>query len=106
MGMQTDHWTAILTCVVLATAVVSLPASAQVVNNAQVVGSTIPTTMIPGFWSRRFRHHEEYRDATWTKAAGYRLGAAATRTPSLPGRVDLRGRRFIAPSQTTPSALP
>ena len=82
--MKTNQLATILTCVALATAALVLPASAQTVNNAQAVGSTIPTTMIPGFSYNVSVTMKNTGTTTWTKAAGYRLGAGGDSDPFAP----------------------
>ena len=96
--MRIDQLATILTCVVIVTAVVVLPASAQAANNAQLVGSTIPTTMIPGFSYNVSVTMKNTGTTTWTKATGYRLGSLGDSDPFAPGRMDLADADSIAPN--------
>ena len=98
-AMKTDHLTAILTCVVLATAVVSLPASAQTVNNAQVVGIDHSDDDDPGLLVQRVRHDEEYRDHDLDQGYGLQTGSGRRLGPLRADRIDLADADSIAPSQ-------
>ena len=82
---------------VLATACAS-PAWAQT-NNAQYLGDSIPTTMVPGFTYNVLVTMNNTGTTTWTRAASYFLGSPGDSDPFAPARIYLEESDSIGPGQ-------
>ena len=97
--MKADALATAFTCVLLGVAAVLLPASVRAGNNAQVVGSTIPVNMLPGYSYDVSVTMKNTGTTTWTKAAGHKLGRVDSSGLIAPGRMELADADSIAPNQ-------
>ncbi len=75
------------------------PASAYAANDAQVIGSTIPAVMLPGYSYDVSVTMKNTGTTTWTGADHYKLGQPTGSGLAAPSRVTLAGSDSIAPGQ-------